>query len=507
MPALIQELLAEVPSGKPMPPLEWDAVGKWLRENYFAEPERVRVDRSRRRHELYCSAGDEAMCAFVNEVFKDPVVRGRRREWVEKAKYNNVLRRIVNELSTVYSEPAERHVAEGDEVYQELQRRCRQHEMLRRVNRWGNLHRNLAVGFRVQQVGADKRIPVIDVVTPDAFRAVAHPLDGNRLIALIFELKHTSPAPGLPGFVVWTDREVFHLSKDQHILTDTVRAHGFARMPWILFSLEPPAGSLLDSMTGEDLVAAHRAVWFENILLLKESKSATKQTVVSGDLASVTRGQALDSETPLEASDGVAVSTVDMSMDLSLFRATAQSIYETAAANYGIPPAVLMHQGVQSAEARELMRAPLKELRKEQIVYFRLFERELAEVQSMVLEADLPEFKFSMDDWRIDFGESQTPMSPLDETTLFEKERSLGLTDTVEELMRRNPDITAEQATATMLRHIKVETERVRAMKPLVSISGGMSTPQNDSPSPGASGEPGEREPQSRMATGARVAG
>jgi hypothetical protein len=112
-----------------------------------------------------------------------------------------------------------------------------------------------------------------------------------------------------------------------------------------------------------------------------------------------------------------------------------------------------------------------------------------------------------MDDWRIDFGESQTPMSPLDETTLFEKERSLGLTDTVEELMRRNPDITAEQATATMLRHIKVETERVRAMKPLVSISGGMSTPQNDSPSPGASGEPGEREPQSRMATGARVAG
>jgi hypothetical protein len=278
-------------------------------------------------------------------------------------------------------------------------------------------------------------------------------------------------------------------------------------MPWILFSLEPPAGSLLDSMTGEDLVAAHRAVWFENILLLKESKSATKQTVVSGDLASVTRGQALDSETPLEASDGVAVSTVDMSMDLSLFRATAQSIYETAAANYGIPPAVLMHQGVQSAEARELMRAPLKELRKEQIVYFRLFERELAEVQSMVLEADLPEFKFSMDDWRIDFGESQTPMSPLDETTLFEKERSLGLTDTVEVLMRRNPHITAEHATATMLRHIKVETERVRAMKPLVSISGGMSTPQNDSPSPGASGEPGEREPQSRMATGARVAG
>jgi len=472
--ALLQDVLGETPLLDKPAPVEWDAVGHWLRTHYFGEAEKARIAMAKRRHELYSSGGDADMCDFLGQVVRDPSVLQRRRDWVEKAKFNNVIRRIVNELSMVYSEPAQRRVEDRDDAYQELQRTCRQHEMFQRVNRWGNLHRNLAVGFRVRVDSGGRRVPVIDVVAPDAFRAVAHPFDPTRLVALIFDLKYVSDRNDLPGHLVWTDRESFYMTREGYVLTETVVPHGFERMPWILFALEPPAGGLLDSRTGEDLVAAHRSVWFEMILLLKESKSATKQTILTGDVGGVSRHQALDSETPIELADGVAVNTVDMSMDLSMFSTTARTIFETAAANYGIPPSLLSHAGTQSADARELMRAPLKELRKEQLVYFRQFEREFASIQSMVLERDMPELAFGMGGWRVDFAESETPLSPKEELEVFEHARRLGLTNTLSELMRRNPDLDAAGALVQLQDNVKLETLRNELMRPLQEISGSM---------------------------------
>jgi hypothetical protein len=488
---LADDGVAQDPSA--LAPIERDALAAFLRTEFlFSENEKTRRERARQRHLLYNSGGEEIMEALVGSVFKDRDVIAKRTEWVKHAKYNNVLRRIVNELSTVYSEPARRSVAgkEDNTRYQTLLEATSFDQVAIRINRWLNLHRYIAIGVRARLRPDGSRQPVVDVVTPDRFWAVPHPADRSLLVALIFELDHAGPAVQKQAkYLVWTDNETFRMTADGHIMAETWREHGFRRMPWILASLEPPAGRLLDDMTNEDLAAAHRAVWFQNICLVKESKSATKIITVSGDTTTTARGQAADPETPVELGDGTAVGVVDLSMDLALFRDTARSIYETAAANYGLAPSLLTHQGVQSAEARELMRAPLKELRKEQQVPLRRIERELADVMSMVTERDLPSMAFSAEGWRMDFGESQTPLGPKEELEVFQQERQLGLTSTVAFMRRRNPDMDDEAAREEMAEHILNETMRIEMMKDLMVASGeaaGDSRPQTGDDEPPA---------------------
>jgi hypothetical protein len=452
--------------------MDWTGVGTWLRTNYVLSQEDGNRRRlSKERHELYTSGGDARMSRFIDSVFKDPEVKARRQEWVSRAKFNNISRRIVNELATVYSTPALRFV-DGDannEKYQEFQRVSRLHDCARKFNRWGQLHRSLAVGFRVRTETTGEKKPIIDIVSPDSFFAVAHPTDLSKMIALGFKLASTV---GGRAWQVWTDVETFALDQDGNVLTETLREHEYKRMPWLLLSMEPPCGKLIDDSTGKDIDAAHEAAWFMDILHLKEGKSATKQPVIAGDVTTMARNQSSDSEMPIEASDGTTVSAIDFSMDLSMFQQSAQYIYETVAGNYGISPGLLKHQGVQSAEARELMRAPLKELRREQQIYFREFERELAEVQSMVLVRELPDLAFTLEGWGIDFGESRTALDPKAELEVFEHARRLGLTDTIAEIQRRNPDLTLRQAFAELEKHITAETYRNELQRPMLSISG-----------------------------------
>jgi len=348
-------------------PLTWDNVALYLRQHYIANAIDVqRRIRHRERHELYMGGGDHQIHRVIDAVYTKPEIRQKLKGFVALAKYNNISRRIINEQSSVYNVQAKRTVAGKDNNarYKLVQRDARQHETMQRINRWGNLHRNLAVGFAIRDEGF-RRIPVLRVVTPDCFVAIAHPKDATRLIAIGIE--HRS-ADGVIRWVVWSDTEVFQMTQRGLIDSGSIVEHGFARNPWLLFSLEPPHGALLDSTTMEDLAAAHRAEWFLQVRILKESKSATKIPVIQGDETAMARNQAADSEGVLVLPQGTNTTSLDMSVDRAPFEKTSNYIYETAAGNNGIPPTILHHQGVQSAEARELMRVPLMELRREQTI-------------------------------------------------------------------------------------------------------------------------------------------
>jgi hypothetical protein len=189
------------------------------------------------------------------------------------------------------------------------------------------------------------------------------------------------------------------------------------------------------------------------------------------------RGQSLDTERPGSVPEGVGVLTVDMSVSPAQFMSPADHIEERAGNGYGLSGPLLRHQGVQSAEARELMRMPLRELRKEQTATYRVFERQLAKVMSAVTAKDAPELAFTVDGWGIDFGESQTPLSEREALQLFLEKRAAGVDNTIDYVRRLNPDLPDDEAArAEILTNISVETWRVGEMRDLQSMSGGMST-------------------------------
>lgn len=496
-PVSIFRTLAILPSGKYSENLTLEEAGKYLQQHYGGQNEKDRNNRHALRDELYRDGGVGYMERFIDDVFDDLTVRKLRKKWVKYARFNNAMKRLVNEMSTVYAEPARRIVgplgkapdpgsdpettqdAENpeDEKYQLVLEAVRMDERMVEVSRLLNLHRALLVGFRVRMKPDGTREPVIDIATPANVRAVMHPNDDTLVIGWMIRTCYKTAKVDLdaPKWTLWTDAESMQLREDLTIIGDSVQPHNLGMMPWVPVTLGPPASGFWPGEEGEDLTAAHIAIWFQNILTLKENKSATKQTIISGDGTAVGRGQAADTETPIELADGQNATTVDMSMDTQQFRDTNDHILQHTAQNYGMSPAIVEHQGVQSAEARELMRMPLREIRRQQQIPLRRFEARFVIVMSVVLGEDLPALKFNPDGWRIEFTESETPLDPINEMTLFERRRAAGLINTIEFIQEKYPGMSIEDAFKRIENNVMIEVYRQAIMRPLAAIQGGMS--------------------------------
>jgi hypothetical protein len=489
----ILDILAVLPSGAKGPPLTLEELGVYLRNQSDTEDDRAREKRHQLRDELFHDGGIQYMCQVIDEVFVDATVRELRKKWVRHSRFNNAVKRIIGELSTVYTEPARRSVsnATGNVIYQALLEDLQFDITAQVINRMLNLHRILLVGFRVRVRPDESREPVVDVTTPARFRLVFDPNDKGLVVGYLIRCWHT-PARAIvqrkPEWVLWTDHEWVRLDGRMSPIESSYTVHGLGVCPWMLVLREPGQAAVWPGEEGEDLVAAQIAVWMSNLLLLKEAKSATQQMILSGDLSGVARGQVADSEVPGELPEGVSAQSMDRSMDLSMFQNTGDHVIRTVAANYGISAALLEHQGVQSADARELMRVPIRELRREQQPIFRRFERRFAELMVAILRLDDQARAFDTAGWRIDFGESATPLTEGEDLDLFEKKRRLALDNTIDYMIRRNPDLDERMAAAAVDHNIQVETERVGKLKQLQKLQGGV-----DQPMPPETQEPGAK--------------
>lgn len=464
----------------------WTYVGEYLRDHYIKNrDEMTRRDEARKR-EAYCEGGgDEHIKRFIYLAFEDDLVRKLRSDLVGQAKWNNVLRRVAHELATVYSEPAKRQVSDG-EKYRDFLDVLDIDTVMREVDQKLVIHNDVWIQYRVRK---ESREPVLDVVTPAGFWAVAHPNDQTQLMAIILDQTPPRVTRVTPCYRVWTADETFMLDHECRVIVSKsgsypgVEENTLKRLPGVLASMRPATakGRLLDCSPAADLTAAHETIWFQNVLLVKESKSANKQTYTSGDVSAAAMGQSGDTERETILPEGVTVQAVDRGMDLAQFRENADHILERAAANHGLPPSVLHQRDASSGAEIHLRRIPLRELRNKRIPIMRRIERQIAEIQSAINENDLPEYAFSVDGWGIDFGEVQQPLTESESDAVFEKRRQLGLTNTLAEIRKRNPDLKSdEEAEEVLKRNVEVETIRIVIMKTLLALSGSMGASTED---------------------------
>lgn len=486
----IRTWLAERSDGTFGDDLDWDEVAAWIRKKHFTDLENKRRATARKHHEFFIGQGEEYMQQLIEKVHTDKQVIELRKQWVEVANHVNPLRRLYKMLSVTYALPAKRSVEdeEGNKRYEALVLASRQHEVAQNWCMWGNFHKQLIVGMRIRTNTQGKKEPKIDVIPPSQFWALASPVDATKLLALGMELDTDLPRrpADIPKWFVMTDQEQFYMTETGFIIKPSiVEAHGWARMPYLLLSVDPPLDGLIDKGAGKNAVAAHQAIWFQHVLLEKESKSATKIPVIAGDITNIALRQAIDTEIPFVASDGTIVSAIDMGMDLDQFRDNANYLYEGAAADHNLPPQLLHHAGVQSAQARELMRAPLKEERLNQEVYWRAFEHEFAEIQSMVTKRQMSKYAFDVENHRVDFAGFVTALDPKTDVEVFEHKRRLGLDNTIAQLIKQNPDLDEEGALQQLVVNIKVEEARVKLMRDLIRLNSGMNRPVvSEPPSP-----------------------
>ena len=129
------------------------------------------------------------------------------------------------------------------------------------------------------------------------------------------------------------------------------------------------------------------------------------------------------------------------------------------ASNYGISAENFKLSAVEtSGFARMIAKERIIELRQEQIKNFRQVEAEVFDSQVVAhtmyeLGVEIPRTaQFS-----IDYPELRFPSPPMEELAVLEKEMSMGLTNMLEVVKQRNPDIkTDEQAEEYISKNIAI---------------------------------------------------
>lgn len=476
----LQEILATLPSGEQGIPLGDAELGQYLKKHCGTESEIDRRKRHCLRDEMYRDGGCDHMCRVIDDVFVDDSTKRRRRKWVPYARFSNSLKRIVGDVSTVYAEPATRRVGGSDanqRAFDAIAEAVLLDEVMDHANRMLNLHRAILIGPRVRLDEDRIASLAIDVVTPANVFAVVHPNDTTRVIAWGVKVEyrsHRTEWPRTPAWQLWSAHEVMLL--DAEFMPITSKPHGLGVNPWVAltYSAEATPG-FWPGEEGEDLISAHVSIWFAGVMLLKETKSATTVPIISGDTTTMARQQAMDTESPIEAPEGTSVTTVDMSMDTEIFTKAADHVLERTGNGYGLSMAALQHQGVQSAEAREVMLEPLRQLRRKQIKTFRRAERALAQLISAVLKVDAPHLGFEVVAFEVDFGEPQVLVSESERLAIFKEKRAMGLDNTVDMYRRQNPDCPSDAAALNAIaRNVDIETIRIEMMRTQMAMSGAL---------------------------------
>jgi hypothetical protein len=496
----ILQILATKPDGSPGQSLSLGELGAYLRAHCNRLVDQERNDRHKLRDELYRDGGVEAICKVIDEVFSDETVRSLRKAWAKYARFNNALKRIVGDLSTVYSEPARRAVNDN-EPYQELLEELQIDEYAQEWNRLYNLHSVLLVGFRVRVMADGTRDRVLDLVTPATWRVVLHPNDNKVVVGHLIRTDFRSVRTDwirTAAWVLWTDHERVHLDANLEPIVETYTEHKIGVCPFVVLKRSVAVPGFWPGEEGEDLSSGQVAITLANILLLKETKSATKLPIIQGDASDMVKNQPADTERQISVPEGVAVNVVDVSMDTSLFTSAADHIMDGLANNHGMSAAQVRHQSATSGEAQELMRVPIRELRRSQLPTFRLFERRLARVMVAVIAVDDPARVFPIDGWKIDFGEEQTPMTPTERVQLHLLRRSAGLDNPIDFYRSENPDLDDEAAALMIQRNIDICTWLVRLMRELQSLGASPNTgpASNQQNVPGARAAPPANEQQ-----------
>jgi hypothetical protein len=457
-PVSILETLGTLPSGE-VRRLSPDQLTLFLRSKYQTRAEEERKRDSVKRLDLFRDRGRRHFEEALDGIFKNSKVRQWRKDFVRLAEFQNITKRVVREISSVYSEPAKRSVNKADKAYQELQRVVRLDRKMRQVNRYGNLLNHCLVWPDV----ADGT-PVMRTVTTDRFCAVAHPNDPTRAVAFIIDCFPNGVAvtDADPHYLLMSEFEFVKLDKSWRAVGAPVE-HRLGRMPALLWSREEPDDCILDHSSGSDLTSAHMAVALLNTMMLKHQKSGTKLPYATGDTSAMASGQPMDEEHLLQAPEGVALATLDLGADPDSYISAVRAVIKQIAANYGIPESVfdLSYQATSGVEI-ELKRTGLREIRRDQMLDFRPFERDLADLWSTVLTKAGHELAFDSAGWSIDFGEIDTPQDPIVKLDYWTKLEELGLVNRVEMYLDMNPEATEREAIAAVAQNIAMRIAQMR---------------------------------------------
>lgn len=490
-----------------------DGLIAWVRETYLAQdlgnPHRARRQAVALRLRLYRDDYEQDARNVIDWAFETQSIREQRYRLIPVATEHNVTRRIVDEVASLYDQPALRLFTDAatQARFRLDEDRVELHEIHQEAHRLTFLCNEVLVWSFAGPDGNDLR-----VVTPDCFDAIPDPRDKLRPAGYLLDCAPTTTLkPGsearrhLKHYELWDAEMVYDLDADGRYLAES--AHGLGGIPGVLFHRRKPTDRILDDRAGRDIISAHLAVVLLNIMVMRLCKAqGENQPVLSGPLAHMAKGQKLDGETPIVLPPEVTAEMLGMKTDPDHYLLVIRHVITSIAQTYGMSyEQYTMSEGSDAASGKafQLRRSKLTELRLEQR------RRAVRHERAVVTLLGYP-----IDGFRTDYREIAAPADAAEERSLLDADVRMGLDSPVKYLMRKDPDLD-EDAAVRLIRSNLIDwswvISAVRALNMAKDASvknPGQTPEQNGADNQGAndsnpaSGET-TRDPETGMATAA----
>lgn len=416
----------------------------------FQNPHRLRRESIAQRLRLYRDQAFIDVKRAIDAVYEQPEYKTTLEKYIPYALEQNVTRRIVDEVASLYDRPALRTLPDKGENARlhDEERRLRLHELKQEEHRLLTLCNEV---LEWQYEGADKQRK-LRLTTPDTFDALPHPKDSLVAAGLLIDMPPITALTGpsraaLPHFELWDDTYRYLISAtgrlvdEKGTITSEPIAHGLKRIPGVLLHRREPTTCILDAHHGSDIASCHLGVALLNVMILRLSKSqGERQPVLRGNLAAMAAGQVMNGERPLALPPEVFAEMLDTKTDPDHYLAVKRDKITSTAQTYGMSYEQFTNsETADSGKLYELRREKLKEIRNE--------SRRRA-VQHEAETLDL--IGFDVVGLRVDFQEMSLPQDASEKVALMREKSKLGLDSPVKFLMREDPDMDREEALATI---------------------------------------------------------
>jgi hypothetical protein len=417
---------------------------KWIATQYglgsgngHRNVHRIRREEIARRVRLYRDDAKSDFEQIIRQVFEDEIVQLQRMRLIDVACEQNVTRRIIDEVASLYDKPAVRTLANAaeDKRFHEEERRLNLHEIMQETHRLLQLCNEVLVW---QFAGVDTKAR-LRVVTPDVFDALPDPRDLSVMAGVVIDTCPMSIAPDrdkLPHYEIWDDTYRYQLSASGELLAAPME-HGLGRIPGVLLHKRQPTDRLLDNRPGRDITSAHLGIGLLNVMIMRLSKSqGERQPILKGNLANVAKNQRLDGENPIALPPEVEMMMLDSKTDPDHYIAVKVEKLSSLGVTYGLSYEQMTYkQAPTSGKEWMARREKLTELRGEQ------------RRRALVNEAEVIDLVgFSPEGMKVDHSEQSMPQDAIEEIDLLERKMKHGLDSPVKYMRRKNPDHDVELA-------------------------------------------------------------
>lgn len=426
----------------------------WIFKSYglgqgteFQNPHRLRRAAIACRLDLYRDRPQKHIARAIDQIYETQEMRDLLRKYIDVAKEENVAARIVNEVASLYDRPALRTLTKRNEEFHAEEKRLNLHFIHQEAHRLTNLCNEVLLW---QFKGVDDKTK-LRIITPDCFDAIPDTRDklvpaGYLIDAAPSDAWTPEQAKQLPNYEIWDDKYRYLINAYGKIVDENGNPgapaeHGLGRIPGVLFHRREPTEAILDGDSGADIESGHISVALLNVMVMRLSKAqGENQPVLQGNLASMASGQVMNGERPLLLPPEVVASMLSMKTDPDHYLRVKKDKVTSVCLRHGIS-----YEQYSNTEAE--MSGKAFQQRREKLTEIRIEQRGRA-VAHEELTVDLMGFDAST--LKTDFQEQSIPQDANEEVDLLDKKMRKGLDSPVAFLMRKDPDLSREDAVALL---------------------------------------------------------